>query len=246
MPIIRANPALPLPLTKGIPRLWVSAYDPANTGVQQGNNTSINPWQSKGAVLALNQGTGVNQPTYLTNIINGRPAVRFDGSNDSLISNSASLTVTTSFSMYAVCRLSSASNTNQAILSKGTSSADPDYILMLNNGSVDNKLAFYNGTSFVTTINTISNTADFNVYAMTWNNVSPVMCINGVQSGVSGAMVSPSTVGGNFILGGQGASGTVNFFNGDMLEILIYDNAHDANDVAEITRFFANFYGLNF
>ena len=31
------------------------------------------------------QATAVNQPTYQTNVINGKPAVRFDGSNDQLL-----------------------------------------------------------------------------------------------------------------------------------------------------------------
>jgi hypothetical protein len=246
MPILRSNPSLPVPMSKVGLKLWASAFDPANNGTQPANGSAISSLIGKGVSgIALNQGTGANQPSFVSSAQNGKPAVRFDGTNDFVQSNAASLAVTSSFSIYAICKLSSASNTNQAILSKGNSSGDPDYLMMLNNGGVDNKLAFYNGSAFVTSVNTISNTAAFNIYTLTWNNVSPGMYINGVVSGVSGIMVSPSTVGGNFVLGGQGASGTVNFFNGDMLDVLVYNLAHSASDVADIVNFFANFYGLN-
>jgi hypothetical protein len=245
MPIIRANPGLPLPLTKGIPRVWVSAYDPANTGAQQGNNTSINPWQSKGAILALNQGTGANQPTYFTNVINGRPVVRFDGTNDFLTSNAASLAVTSAFTLYALVKLSSASNTLQCIASRGPVGT-PFYAWMINRTIAGGGISFFDGANWQDSSSAIANTTDYNLIAWTWDGATAFTYINAVQSGPTGSKTTPPSTAGNFVLGGQGASSTTNFFNGDIPEFLIYDIAHAASDVADVTRFFANFYGLNF
>lgn len=60
--------------------IWLRAYD-----INQSDNTAVAAWASVGSDAAsFAQGTGANQPTYQTAEIDGKPVVRFDGSNDYL------------------------------------------------------------------------------------------------------------------------------------------------------------------
>jgi hypothetical protein len=234
-----------MPFTKAGLRLWVNAYDVANNGTQQSNSSPINPWQSKGSLLALNQGTGTNQPVYITSGINSKPVVRFDGTNDFLISNSTSLAVTSSFTFYVVFKLASAATTLQCLLSRGPV-ATPFYALMINRVVVGGGISFFDGTQWQDASEAIATPTDINVIAWTWDGTFAFTYINGSQSVPTGLKANPPSTAGNFILGGQGAASTTNFFGGDITDTLIYNVAHSAADVSDNTRFFANFYGLNF
>lgn len=62
-------------------RLWLKAD--AITGVSSGG--ALSTWlDNSGRTNNATQSTGGNQPTWVTNVFNGRPVVRFDGVNDSL------------------------------------------------------------------------------------------------------------------------------------------------------------------
>jgi hypothetical protein len=64
------------PVTSGL-ILDVNAKS-LNTGL-----TAVSTWSDTSASgISFTQGTGTNQPTYTANIINGQPAVLFDGTND--------------------------------------------------------------------------------------------------------------------------------------------------------------------
>lgn len=61
--------------------LWVRADGPALAGTADG--TSVGTWEDEsGNDNDLSQGTAANQPVFKTNILNGKPVLRFDGSND--------------------------------------------------------------------------------------------------------------------------------------------------------------------
>jgi len=58
------------------------------------NNDAVSSWlDSSGNGYSMVQATGANQPIYKTNIVNGKPVVRFDATNDEL---AVSLSTTTS------------------------------------------------------------------------------------------------------------------------------------------------------
>jgi len=69
------------PKQLGTLSLWLDADDATTitiaTGVSQWNDKSGNGYH-------VSQGTGSNQPAYVTNVRNGRAAVRFDGTDDRL------------------------------------------------------------------------------------------------------------------------------------------------------------------
>jgi hypothetical protein len=248
MPILRSSPSLAIPAVKPGLIFWASSFDPANNGTQPANASAIATLPSKFvSSVTLNQGTGANQPTYVTNAINGKPCIRLDGTNDSMQSNAASFAVTSAFSMHFIARLSSSANINQCLFSRGASSATPLYAMMLNRTTANGGIAFWNGSNWNDSSSAIVTTTDFNLISVTWDGSNLFSYINGTGlSAFTGTKLSPSSSGGNFVIGGQGSSGTTNFFNGDFLEILISNLTHSATDVSDIARFYSNFYGLNF
>lgn len=58
---------------------WWNSKDPHGNNTIPAEGAAINPWADKSAnALHVSQGTGSRQATYLNNIINGRPALRFN------------------------------------------------------------------------------------------------------------------------------------------------------------------------
>lgn len=60
---------------------WYDAND-VNSGAEPTNGTNISSWQDKGPNgYDLSQGTGTAQPVYRTGILNGKPAIDFEGND---------------------------------------------------------------------------------------------------------------------------------------------------------------------
>jgi hypothetical protein len=63
------------------PALWLKA-----DALALADAAAVSSWtDSSGNARHATQGTGANQPTYRTNIVNGKPVIRFDGSTDHLV-----------------------------------------------------------------------------------------------------------------------------------------------------------------
>jgi len=65
-----------------IPSRWLSLDASSITGLV--DNDPVASWTDDDGGEVFSQGTAANQPTYKTNVQNGLPAVRFDGSGDHL------------------------------------------------------------------------------------------------------------------------------------------------------------------
>jgi len=97
--------------------LQVTVYDPACTNVPTdglrlwlkadelplNNGAAVSEWRDmRGQGFGLSQASVAAQPVYRTNALAGRPAVDFDGSNDSLAGQVGG--ITGSVSVITVCR----------------------------------------------------------------------------------------------------------------------------------------------
>lgn len=102
------------PISLGNLRFWVKA----DAGITL-NGSTVSSWADQsGNSLVLNEANATKQPTFVSNFINGKPALQFDGSNDEM-SLSASQTGFESMTFFIVYRRSA--NTSQAVLSNGAS-----------------------------------------------------------------------------------------------------------------------------
>lgn len=72
--------------------LWLDANDPSADGTQPSNGTSISSWKDKsGNGNHAFQGTMANQPIFSINILNGLPALVFDGISQIMLGNISQL-----------------------------------------------------------------------------------------------------------------------------------------------------------
>ena len=79
---VRYSPLyLPPPTAISGCQIWLDAE--YSTVDLDGSNNVIG-WRSLQGGLFASQSTVANRPAYTTNVMNGKPAIRFDGSNDSL------------------------------------------------------------------------------------------------------------------------------------------------------------------
>lgn len=123
--------------------VWLDADDTAFS-----NNDAVSEWTNKGSGGNTAQSDSAKRPVFKTNVLNGKPGVDFDGSNDCL--QIASLALDTYISVFVVAKLTTAkpfffeqsanANDSSGFFFYGTSSSH--YVVRRGN----NRNAF-NGTS---------------------------------------------------------------------------------------------------
>lgn len=95
----------------------LKAWYKADAGVTL-NGPTVSQWDDySGNARHLKQTTAANQPTYLTNTINGLPSIDFDGVNDYLLTD-ATLNTGDAMTMFCVFKKESASS--QGIITGGS------------------------------------------------------------------------------------------------------------------------------
>ena len=245
MPVLGTYPSLAVPFQKPGLVFWLSAYDPNNNGTQNTNNTGVPNWYNKTAFYATSaasQATGGLQPVYKTNILNGKPVINFtSASNQQLQASGSQLAVSPNYAIYALFNLRSGSDVNQTICCKGVF----DYILQMNRNTATSKLSFFNGTSWEDSILTFTAT-NYCIVCATGSASTSQMYANGTSIGSTGPHVNPTTSATNLMVGAQNTSSPANYFNGNLVELLVYQNFHASGDVQSISSFFQQFYGLTF
>lgn len=116
-----------LPSTISGLKLWLKAdgalwQDAARTVPAASNGDVVGAWDdASGTGNHVTQATTAKKPTLRTGVVGGKPVIRFDGSNDTLVSVAASGTDTSSFTQFAV--LKRANTASGDILHTGLTSA---------------------------------------------------------------------------------------------------------------------------
>jgi hypothetical protein len=206
-----ADPITP-PIT-ALPRManLITDWNAADIPVQTDNTTLASWTDSKGGLVA-SQGTGARQPRYRTNVIGGKPAVRFSGS-----------------------QVLAAAMTGTA-LNAATKSADVTIIVVMCNigagGPQGAPISSFNGT---TGPFPIANGTSIGVRADTGGGIFPyaggpglmtldIQTSNG-RCGANGSVFGDLAPFGDAPLGIGGYENLYSdgFFNGDVLRILAWD-----------------------
>jgi hypothetical protein len=220
--------------------LWLDATDPAANGVQPANNAAIASWVDKStAANTVSQGTGANQPTYKTNIINSKPVVRFNGSTTSLVK-----TTVTSLGSTATVFVVGTINDNG--FSAGT------FLEYSNAGTVNTGcLVLYESALLkwrvvVATViadATYSTSLPYSAVTTAYNNGSnSFLLVNGTQqaTAVTGNMDATSRLTlGSLVSGIAGY-----FLNGDIAEVIVYNSSISSAERTLVSRYLGNKWGF--
>jgi hypothetical protein len=219
-------PATPVPTDVAGLKAWHKA-----DAITANDNDALSAWtDSSGNGNNLAQGTGINQPIYKTSIMNGKPVVRFDGSNDNL----ASTFGTGQSSPYTVFVVSqfSASGTSQKMIFDGVSDASAAIFR-----SVSNDAWYVNNGSQIGPATGASDVK--HVYTAVFNGSSSSLSIDG-GTPATGTLGTPSLAG---ITVGCRGNGT-ECADADIPEVIVYSGALSASDIDTVETYLGDKYGI--
>ncbi len=206
-------------------KLWLAA----NRGLNLSDGDPVGTWPDQsGNGNDATQGTGAAKPTYKTNILNGKPIVRFDGTDDNL--RTANFGLVQPEHVFCVFKLKR--DTVNDTLFDGLGGN----LMRFYRSGAGPVLGLYAGGA----VGSIAvATTDFYIGSCLFNGVSSELRING-GSTVSGDVGANNASGVTL-----GAYGTVvDFAETDIAEIFIYDSALSTANRLSVERYLSSKYGI--
>lgn len=217
------------------PVLWLDASQ--ITGLNDGD--SITTWSDEsGNSNDATQSTAANKPTYQTNEVNSKPAVRFDGSNDDFVLDNQLFT-SDDFTIFTVIK--GGSQNNKGIITQWASGSSGRMGLTVSDLS-DNKLNLFHVTG--SAYNGYSNSVVFN---STWT-ITATTCSNGTISHWINSSSDGSTSTTSFApaatstyIGSYGPVGGA-WFSGDIAELIVYNKVLTSDERENVENYLNNKY----
>lgn len=217
---IKASSFSPLSLS---PELWLKASAGTNTTTDGAGVTS---WadQSGHARNAAASASGTNNPLYKTNVVNGKPALLFDGLSHSMDSTGWSLSQPTTIYVVGKTTAPSGGTIFDGITTRQT---------VLINGSV---WSFYAGSLQDSATATDTN---FHVFCAVFNGASSVLYLDG-------ASIKAANAGAGGINGFRLGNNTIpnNSWLGHIPEALVFSGAHSAANRTAMTSYLGSSYAI--
>ncbi|GEM_PF-3396583 len=181
------------------------------------DNDSVTTWNdTSGAAENVSQSTAGLKPLYKTNILNGKPVVRFDGSDDYLQAGSAlsAFATASAKTIFVVFKATSVGGPDHNIFEGG------DWRIQVATGPVVRQ---YNNDGAFDTLDTSISTGTFYIFTG-WHdgtNIYNQLNANSATSTASGATSSLTTT---VQIGKFG----VRYFDGDVAEVLVFNGVLNA------------------
>lgn len=203
---------------------WYNASDTASLTME----TGVRQWSDiSGNGRHLDQTTLNNQPAVANSAINSRPAIDFDGSNDSL---SATFTLSQPVRIFCVGNFRATGTQTQLFDGNATNS------MRLYVSGV-NQLALFAGATLSATVASITG---WFVYECVFNGASSSLIIDGttLASGNAG-----SNVAGGLRLAVLG-TGNSNFTNCQIAEVVLYSRAITAGEASSVRSYLGGKYAI--
>lgn len=230
-------------LTNGLAGYWkMDGFDPSSvsslamwekadaiTGISNGG--AVATWSdSSGNGRDLTQATAGNRPTYQTNVINGKPVVRFAAASTQYITNSTNFT--TPVTVIYVGKQTGGSN------GRVLSSVANNWLLGYWSGGKNQ--AYFEG--WVSSVGTPATDTNWHIYSAVETGSLSTVYADGSQiysnaSGVAG----PNGIS----VGCWASGGPTECSNVDIAEVLVYSSALSSGDRANIEDYLNRKYGLN-
>lgn len=202
---------------------------------------AVGTWSdSSGNGRDMTQGTAGYKPLYKTNIRNGRPVMRFDGTDDYLAASTQFQPVANKATVfYVLMQTSVASTTIWSNTTTGNGSGNT----FINNGGTQ-AIRIYRGGNYYDT-----NTG---VGANTWAYYTTILRSSSTLTGTATLRINGSTIstsssfgtGNSPNLNMQIGTGPASWFNGDIAEILFCDGELTSLMYIQVETYLKKKYGL--
>lgn len=229
--------------TNAIPRSGLMLWLDANNSLTL-SGSDVTTWADiSGSQNNATQSTSLDQPTLVTNAINGLPAVAFNGSSQFLQLPAGFANFTSGCSIFVVTNPTTVS-TGARFIDFGNGSASNN-VLLDEPSSSGAALYVYNGSSptNVTSSSAITLNQFQLLEAVHNGTASATISTNGVFGAQNNSMnsINNTSRANNYI--GQGSGGG-NYFQGQIAEILVYNRAVTASEQASIEGYFLGKYQI--
>ncbi len=210
------------------PITWLDGADPNGTGTPPANGSNIATWVNKaGTGTNATEGTPANQPTYLSNVQNGKGAIRFVN-HDRGLQGTFTRSTGTALTIIAVVRFDS-TFTDRAVFEFAGPGAQRGFFL-------DRRYASNTVFSPATTKD------QFNIYTIVDLGGSGTVTENSTSIYNAAMDFNTDFTGaGNYVLGDDATGG--NRLNGYIGEFLIFDAQLSAADILKMKTYLQNKWG---
>lgn len=227
-------------------KLWLASDK--ITGKNDGDSIALWP-DASGNGNDATQSTEINRPIYKTSIKNGKPVVRFDGSNDFMLAPSLGLG---SASLFVVAKqdLVKTSGAHALISTRPNTTYMELYLGSSASPEVGQVVAQISTGSFVGNRNGSPSTSWSLVEAIFKGDSTPSIRagINGsLSEGIDfGSLPSSYSINGtsNFTIGQLGGIIAGYYFDGDIAEIVVYSRALSDSERQDVEAYLTAKYAL--
>lgn len=195
--------------------LWLAADDADTITL----NSGVEAWADKsGLSISADQSTAGDRPAYATSAINGKPAVRFDGSSDHLVisGNAPFPTGAGGYIIFSV--IAASSDTTRAIYFAGAESTNEGFLYRvlssyrINDGWWSNNLI---------TGNNVIVQDQPHLVAISFDGSGREIWVDGESLATDSETAKNTAVGDNIIGAALSSGSPTQFFDGDIGEIVL-------------------------
>ncbi len=221
-------------------RLWLKA----DRAEANNNNPVFSVKNSTDDLIDFAQLTNAPNlaPTLITNAINNRPALRFDGIDDFLTSTTTSIHTNNGLSIVVVGKANFTGN-NQTYIGKFNATDNKREWRLQNDDFIATELA-----TAETSNETISfaNNTNVRIISATWapNQLSSVNINNENAINATSPVVADISNTDEPIIVGANLQGSTGFFNGDIAEILVYNKKLSTEELNKVRIYLSSKYNL--
>lgn len=208
-------------------KLWLRADAGVNTSATQ-------VWTDQSAAANhAKQSTAANRPTWTDNILNGRPILRFDGTNDTLAADHDTDFNTSQVSLLTVFKRSTTSSSTLAW--KMNSGGNQGYGQQFTSST--NFRSWINGNQ----ANGTPASGSFVLAETIYNQTNHKLYLDGTQASSTSYSTAVTSNTEPFSIGSKGTS---SYFNGDMAEVMVYNRALADADRTDLRAYLYSKYAI--
>jgi alpha-tubulin suppressor-like RCC1 family protein len=219
-------------LTTGL-IMWLKA----DSGVSTDGSNNVTTWNDETGNNSVAQSASATEPLYVTNDVNGMPAVRFNGSQWLFNPNNLSSGINTNLTIITVGSTSNPGSQQYAAWFGGTVTGQGRGL-----GYASNEQLFdTSGINYLAGTAPAANAFAIQAATVYANNGAVTLYQNGANEG-TGPLSGVQGISSGITVGAAGNE--TSGWQGDIAEVLVYDHQLSADELQQVDLYLANKYNI--
>lgn len=213
-------------------QLWLDASQ--ITGLV--DNEPVTTWVDASGNNRNAASSGTSRPLYKTNVLNGKPVLRFDGANDYMATPNVLNT-----DIHTIFVIAKANGTEEDIIGSG-SLISGDILIMRFTNLFRGHFWTNNSPNAVDSVGT--ETAAWTLYNQEVNSAQIITRRNGIQDNAANIVGTKQGVTRPIIVGNRTGVYSGGFLNGDVAEVIVYNTALSTENRQLLETYLMTKYGI--